>query len=442
MNNNELQELNNQLSIKSYIVSKHDLEYEYNKNSYMGSFNDILPSNIIFCANSIDVSHAINFVRETGREFRIRSGGSSFGGYNTCNNCTIIDVSLINHIIFDADHDHDHDLYKNVFHIGAGVQTRNIKNYLNNNKYFMPHGFYDLLGISGYGLGGGNGFYARTFGLFCDNIISAEIVTADGNIRLISQNNQSDLFVAIKGSGGGNFGVVTQFTLPAIQMPHFVIGYLEYRWNYNLYPNLFIDIIRLYRNWLSQNDNNQNKIPIEFNIYFIVSPPTDFNVYIPPFLHTKYPSIQFRVLWIGNYSNGLNFLNNFFSVFIDNLSLVPDQYFVKTSNYKQWHEEIAGTGFNSIASVAETSKILFNYSQVNNEFLMKTSEFFIDFYSNYYRGGILTAMQMFLWGGNIINMDDPNSEFSSFPNRDCKLTIGLVDFVVIPFNPLNVKKKK
>lgn len=141
-------------------------------------------------------------------EIRIRSGGHNYEGYSVGNNVAIIDVSRLKKISIN---------YKdNYVKVETGVQNSEMYNYLGNLGYPFPGGTCPTVALSGYTLGGGWGLSSRLFGLGSDNLIEAEIVDYKGNLLVANKKVNSDLFWALRGAGGGNFGVVTsmKFKLP------------------------------------------------------------------------------------------------------------------------------------------------------------------------------------------------------------------------------------
>src|SRR2546421_6918951 len=103
--------------------------------------------------------------------------------------------------------------------VGAGAQLIDVYAALARQGVTIPAGSCPSVGIAGVTLGGGMGLAARAFGMTADNILAAEIVTADGRIRQVNSRTDPDLLWALRGGGGGNFGVVTQFTFRIHPVP-------------------------------------------------------------------------------------------------------------------------------------------------------------------------------------------------------------------------------
>ena len=163
---------------------------------------DKRPALIARCLDSTDVSHAVTFARERELLVAVRGGGHSWPGKSTCDGGMMIDLSRMNEVTVDPD-------AQRAFADGGtllnGLDTATLPLGLATTAGVVSH-----TGVGGFTLGGGFGRLNRKFGLAVDNVRSAEIVTANGEVQRISEEQDSDLFWAIRG-GGGNFGVVTQF---------------------------------------------------------------------------------------------------------------------------------------------------------------------------------------------------------------------------------------
>jgi hypothetical protein len=162
------------------------------------------PGAIATCMNATHVAFCINFSRVFKVPFRVRSGGHQHEGMCSANNIILIDLSLMNAINFTS-------AAKTSAWIGAGTLLKNVYNTLESQGLILPGGGCGSVCIGGLTQGGGWGLSARNLGLTCDNILEAEVVLADGRIVLTNPVSHTSLFWAIRGGGGGNFGVVTRF---------------------------------------------------------------------------------------------------------------------------------------------------------------------------------------------------------------------------------------
>jgi len=164
-----------------------------------------LPAAVAYCKNADHVAYCVDECRTHDIPFRVRSGGHQHEGMCSANNVIIIDISEINKIEFD-------ETNKAVAWIPAGKQLGQVYDELQEIGKTIPGGGCQSVNVGGLAQGGGWGVSIRKFGLTCDSVTDIEIVLASGK-RVIANaaNEYADLFRALKGGGGGNFGVVIRF---------------------------------------------------------------------------------------------------------------------------------------------------------------------------------------------------------------------------------------
>ena len=165
-------------------------------------YDNIKPTAIIKCASVNDVKNGLAFVRKNSLAVTPRCGGHSWGGTSTTTG-VVLNVTPMNAIQVNSD---------GTAKVGAGAQLAEVYDALISKGVCIPSGTCLTVGISGITMGGGIGVLDRKFGLTCDNLLSAEVVTADGRLLVCDETHEPDLFWAIRGGGGGNFGVATSFT--------------------------------------------------------------------------------------------------------------------------------------------------------------------------------------------------------------------------------------
>ena len=182
------------------LLSGHE-EYDGARMIWNG-MHDKRPALIARCMDSNDVSNAVTFARERGLLTAIRGGGHSWPGKSVCDDGIMIDLALMNTVDVDAE--------AKRAHARGGALLNALDTAALEHGLVTTAGVVSHTGVGGYTLGGGFGRLNRKYGLTIDNLLSAEIVTADGKVRRISAEEEPDLFWAIRG-GGGNFGVVTDF---------------------------------------------------------------------------------------------------------------------------------------------------------------------------------------------------------------------------------------
>jgi FAD/FMN-containing dehydrogenase len=163
---------------------------------------DRRPAVIVQCAVAADVPHSISFARDNGLEISIRGAGHNIAGNAVCDHGVMIDFSSMRNVRVDVE--------KRIAHVEPGATLGDMDQATQTHGLATPSGINSTTGIAGLTLGGGFGWLTRKYGLTIDNLISADLVTASGKQIRVSDNENSDLFWAIRG-GGGNFGVVTRF---------------------------------------------------------------------------------------------------------------------------------------------------------------------------------------------------------------------------------------
>jgi len=163
---------------------------------------DRKPGLVIRAKGASDVQKAVNFARENGLLIAIRSGGHQIAGHAVAEGALLLDLSHMNSVRVNK--------AEKTVRVEPGATLGDIDRETQVHNLALPVGINSTTGISGLTLGGGFGWLTRKYGMTIDNLISVDIVTADGKIRVASEDENADLFWAIRG-GGGNFGVVTSF---------------------------------------------------------------------------------------------------------------------------------------------------------------------------------------------------------------------------------------
>jgi FAD/FMN-containing dehydrogenase len=198
------------------LIRPEDPEYDETRSVFYGGF-DRRPAVIVRVKDDMDVSRVVSLARETGVELAVRSGGHSIPGHSVVDGGIVIDLADLR--AFDI------DVEGRTVWAQTGLTAGEFS--VAANAYGLGTGFGDTgsVGIGGITLGGGVGYLARKHGLTIDDLLAADVVTADGEIRRVDAETEPDLFWAIRG-GGGNFGVATRFRFRLHELGTIVGGML------------------------------------------------------------------------------------------------------------------------------------------------------------------------------------------------------------------------
>src|SRR5580700_9848640 len=194
------------------------------------------PRVIARCSGVADVIAAVNFGRANNLLTAIRGGGHNVGGRALCDDGLVIDISRMRSVFVD-------DATRRV-RVQGGATLGDLDRETHVFGLAVPAGIVSKTGIGGLTLGGGVGWLIRKYGMSIDNLLSAQVVTADGKVLTASSSENDDLFWALRG-GGGNFGVVTSFEFQAHPVATVLGGLL-------LYPRTMgVDVIRHFRDYMA-----------------------------------------------------------------------------------------------------------------------------------------------------------------------------------------------
>jgi hypothetical protein len=185
------------------IVTPFDPIYNKARQEYNRAIQ-LYPLVIVYCRNKRDVSNAVIWSQKHGAPIRIRSGGHNYEGYSNGDFTLVIDISRMNNM--------DLDECSNQLYVESGVTNRQIYNFVSEKGYPFPGGTCPTVGVSGYTLGGGWGLSSRNLGLGCDSLVAVEMINYEGAVIRADRECNSDLFWALQGAGGGNFGVIVSMT--------------------------------------------------------------------------------------------------------------------------------------------------------------------------------------------------------------------------------------
>ncbi len=196
------------------VIGPADPEYEDARHVY-NFMIEARPHAIVQCASANDVRAVVAHAVATGRDVAVRGGGHSVPGFGTADDAIVVDLSGMTSIEVDPK--------TQIARVGGGATWGMMNDATMAHGLATTGGIVASTGVGGLTLGGGVGYLTRAHGLSCDNLLSAEVVLADGSIVTASEDEQPDLFWALRG-GGGNFGVVTEFTFRLHPVPENIYG--------------------------------------------------------------------------------------------------------------------------------------------------------------------------------------------------------------------------
>jgi FAD/FMN-containing dehydrogenase len=187
--------------VQGAVVLPTDSEYDEARSLWNGA-HDKRPAAVVRCASAADVAMAIEFARSRGLEIAVRGGGHNYAGLASCDGGLMINLSPMRAVAVDVD--------GRRAVCGGGATWADVDATTQEHGLATVGGFVSHTGIAGLTLGGGIGWLTRKAGLSSDNLLAAEVVTADGRILRAAPDTNPELYWALRG-GGGNFGVVTSF---------------------------------------------------------------------------------------------------------------------------------------------------------------------------------------------------------------------------------------
>jgi hypothetical protein len=196
------------------VITPEDADYDEARKVWNGDI-DRRPAAIAKCRNVADVRAAVGFARKERLPIAVRSGGHSFPGHSVADGALVVDLRQINQVSLDA--------ANRRVTVGGGAVWSEVDAVTVPHRLAVTGGHVTHTGVAALTLGGGVGHLMRGFGLSSDNLLNAEIVTADGRVLQASETENPDLFWAIRG-GGGNFGIATRLEFQLHPMPETVFG--------------------------------------------------------------------------------------------------------------------------------------------------------------------------------------------------------------------------
>jgi FAD/FMN-containing dehydrogenase len=208
-------------SLRGDVVQRGAPGYNAARVLYDTRFDAVKPQAIAFCESLADVQKSVRWARKHNVRIVPRSGGHSYGGYSTTSGM-IVDVSRLHAVSVAAN---------GRTATGAGAHLLAVDTALANRGRMIPAGTCPTVGIAGLAQGGGIGLSGRRFGVTCDHLLEATVVLADGSAVVANPHSHPDLYWALRGGGGGNFGIVTRFVFRTHPVGSVSTYSLEWPWS-------------------------------------------------------------------------------------------------------------------------------------------------------------------------------------------------------------------
>jgi hypothetical protein len=222
--------------VKGDVIGPGDSEFEQARRVYNGMI-DKRPAAVVRCTSAADVAAVIQAANAEGLDLSVRGGSHSAPGFGTNDDGLVIDLSPMQKVVVDPE--------RRTARAGGGSTWAVFNDATNVHGLATTGGIIGSTGIAGLTLGGGIGYLARKYGLTCDNLLSAEVVTAEGRTVTANEHDHSDLFWALRG-GGGNFGVVTTFEYQLHPVGDIYGGPIAYP------VDRAADVLRFYRSYIAE----------------------------------------------------------------------------------------------------------------------------------------------------------------------------------------------
>ncbi len=254
--------------------------YDESRTIWNGMF-DKIPAIIARCINANDISLSVRFAREHDLVIAVKGGGHNSTGNEVCDDGMMIDLSLMQDVVVDPE--------SGTVNAGGGCLLSAVDEASHKHGLAVSAGIVSHTGVGGLTLGGGFGWISRKYGLTIDNLLSVELVTADGDTVQASQSKNPDLFWAVRG-GGGNFGIVTAFEFRAARIGK------------EVYSGPIVKRFEDLKSYMQFHREFVKRMPDEMTVWMVVrhAPPL-------PFINEEYHGelvILIPYVWLGDPGEG------------------------------------------------------------------------------------------------------------------------------------------
>jgi len=265
--------------VRGQTITPDDADYEVARRVY-NAMIDRRPNVVVRCEGAGDVVAAVDYARENELAVAVRGGSHSVPGFGTADDAVVIDLSPMQAVEVDP--------ARRTARAQGGATWGAFNDATHPHGLATTGGIISTTGVGGLTLGGGIGYLSRGCGLSCDNLIAAEVVTADGRVVAATEHENEDLFWALRG-GGGNFGVVTAFEYSLHPVREIYGGPMFFE------LDAAGDVLRFYREFIQDAPEHLGGFPA-----WQIAPPLPF---IPEDRHGE-PFIAFVACWSGPLEEG------------------------------------------------------------------------------------------------------------------------------------------
>ena len=265
--------------VRGAVITADDASYDETRRVH-NAMIDKRPRVVVRPANAGDVGAAVDFARENELDLAVRGGGHSVPGFGTCDDGVVVDLSSMRSVTVNPE--------TQTARAEGGATWGDFNDATYPHGLATTGGIISTTGVGGLTLGGGIGYLARGLGLSCDNLISAEVVTADGRLLVANDRENEDLFWALRG-GSGNFGVVTSFEFRLSPVKDIYGGPIFFE------LDRAGDVLRFFREFIVDAPEQLGGFPA-----FQIAPPLPF---IPENRHGE-PFVAIVACWAGPLDDG------------------------------------------------------------------------------------------------------------------------------------------
>ncbi len=268
------------LSFRGSVLQAGVHGYEQARQIWNGMF-DKRPAIIARCVGTSDVVKAVNFARDNDLEISVKGGGHNSAGTAVCDDGLMIDLSLMRRVSVDRE--------KKTARVDGGCLLGDVDYETQLHGLAVSAGIISHTGVGGLALGGGFGWISRKYGLSVDNLLSAEVVTANGQLVTASENENPDLFWGLRG-GGGNYGIVTSFEFKCADIGQ------------EVFSGLIVKDFNDAKEYMQFHRDYVRTLPDEMTVWLVVrhAPPLPF---LPDTVHGKLVVIV-PFVWLGKPDEG------------------------------------------------------------------------------------------------------------------------------------------